>query len=236
MTTNLDALPGPLRAPLARFGAALTEILQGRLVGLLVFGSAVRGGWVEGKSDVDLALVVSDTSRPTLLAVADVLESARVALRFECVVLDAGELARAADVFPLFYDDIRNRHVVVVGTDPFASLTIADVHRRLRIEQELREMQIRLRRAVTDSRGHAPRLVGAVERKVRQLRSPLHALLRLGGLEVSDDLPSVLGAAARRYEVAVDALLDPRADPNRALDQLTALLARCIDHADSLEP
>ena len=39
-------------------------------------------------------------------------------------------------------------HAVVFGRDPFEKLVIAPQHRRLRIEQELREARITLRRAV----------------------------------------------------------------------------------------
>jgi hypothetical protein len=114
----------------------------------------------------------------------------------------AREIARAADAFPLLYSDIRRRHLTLRGDDPFAALEVSPRHLRVRIEQELREAQIRLRRAVADSRGAKELLAGAVVRKVRQIRSPLRAVLELAGAaDARDDLASVLAAAAKEWSL-----------------------------------
>ncbi len=89
------------------------------------------------------------------------------------MVLKHDNIAAASDVFPLLYDDVRQRHVVLSGSDPFVDLKIKDTHRRLRIEQELREARIRMRRAVVDALGSEADIAGAVARKVKQIRGPL---------------------------------------------------------------
>ncbi|MBK7584119.1 MAG: nucleotidyltransferase domain-containing protein [Myxococcales bacterium] len=229
-------LPETVRDRLGDLASTLKSQLGDNLAALLVFGSAVRGGFRPGVSDVDLILVLADPSREALLSVANTLTVARSAFRFEAVILGADEIPRAADVFPLFYDDIKSCHVVLSGKDPFAALEISDQHRRLRIEQELRESQIRLRRAVVDGLGAGPQLAGAVERKVKQLRGPLHALLSLRKSPAKDDtLPTLLEKAAAVYDVDTAPLSSVRKDPDAAHDALQKLLDHMIREVDQME-
>ena len=180
-------------------------------------------------------MVLRDPSRAALLSVANMLSVARAALRFEAVILSADEIPRAADVFPLFYDDIRSCHEVLHGKDVFADLEISDRHRRLRIEQELREMQIRLRRAVVDSLGASAQLAGQVERKVKQLRGPLHALFALKKTPAKNDgIEALLEQAKTTFGVDPKPLFDVRQDPDAALETLTKLLSLAIEDVDRM--
>ena len=127
-------LPAAIRSRLDELAKTLETQLGNNLVSLLAFGSAARGGWDSARSDVDLVLVLKDPSTKELLSIANTLTVARTALRFEAVILQEDEIHRAADVFPLFYDDIRSCHVLLAGKDAFANLEISDAHRRVRIE------------------------------------------------------------------------------------------------------
>jgi hypothetical protein len=135
-------------------------------------------------------------------------------------------------VFPLLYDDVRSCHAVLHGRDPFASLHIAEAHRRLRIEQELRESRIRLRRMVVEATQSQGALVGPIRRKLKQLRSPLHALLRLRGDAVPDGFEPVLRAAAAAYGIDPAPLFRVVEAPEAACEALGRLLDAAIDDVD----
>jgi predicted nucleotidyltransferase len=214
--------------------AALAKAFGEELVAVVVHGSAVRGGWREG-SNVDLVVVLKNSSREALERSANALQGARWSSRIEAMVLVEHEIARAADVFPIFYDEIRRHHVVLHGHDPFSDLRIEKHHLRLRIEQELREAQIRLRRAVVDAQGNRDALRGAVARKIKQVRSPLHALLAQKGNTGDDDLKSVLTRAGAAFVVEVGALTKVDEDPAAAHDALVSLLDAAIADVDAME-
>jgi len=237
MTDLATLLPSPnqrTREHLEKLREALRTDLGDRLVGMLVFGSAVRGGYDPERSDVDVVVVVRDDDRASLERIGPALELARRAARIEAVVLREDELQSAADVFPLFYDDIRGCHVLIAGKDAFTGLVIHDHHRRLRIEQELRDARIRLRRAVAESTVVTGLLAGSVERKLKQLRGPLHALLRLRGIAVADALPAVLAAAGERWTIETGPLSHVRDDPTHAYDILVRLLDAAIADVDAI--
>lgn len=227
------AIPTPVKERLDELCSTLEKSLGDGLSAILVHGSAVRGGFHAG-SDVDLVVVLRKAGRAELESIADALHLARFSARIEAMILVADEIARAADVFPIFYTDLQRHHAVLHGKDPFAGLEIEAAHLRLRVEQELREVQIRLRRAVTDARGNQDALRGVVGRKLKQVRSTLHALLRLKQIEVDDGLAEVIAKACATYEVDGAPLGRVAEAPAEAHDALVALLDRAIDDADRL--
>lgn len=230
---RITALPERTRKHLDGLRTTLVEELGDALDSILVFGSLARGGFDADRSDIDLVIVLRDDSRKRLRAIGTALDVARGAARIEAILLRADELGNAADVFPLFYDDIRSCNIVLHGSDPFAPLRIHDEHRRLRVEQELREARIRLRRVIAESAANPRVLAGALERKIKQIRGPLHALLRLRGSTGGDDVASVLRACAERYTLDLAALARAREATDAACDTLVKLLDAAIHDVDA---
>src|SRR5690349_18659988 len=149
----LESLTTPVKTRLDELTSTLDSVCGENLVGLVVHGSAVRGGWNESTSDVDLIVVLDDDSEAVLASIGPALELARFSARIESMILTKDEIERSADCFPLLYGDVARTSVTIAGTNPFTELTISDEHRRLRIEQELREIRIRMRRVATDMAG-----------------------------------------------------------------------------------
>jgi predicted nucleotidyltransferase len=231
----LDALPEATRGPLLTLTESLERAAGPNLAALVVYGSAVRGGYEPGQSDVDVIVVLHDTGLAPLRAISEPLRLARFSARVEAMVLKLDNIAPASDVFPLLYDDVRQRHLVLSGSDPFADLEVKDTHRRLRIEQELREARIRMRRAIIDALGSDAAIAGAVARKVKQVRGPLHALLLLKGLPTDDRLEAVLEATGKAYGIDTTPLLRVAAAPEAAHTALRAVLDAAVQDADRLE-
>jgi predicted nucleotidyltransferase len=231
----LKSLAPAINDRLDELTASLVELCGSSLVGLVVHGSAVRGGWSEGTSDVDLIVVLGDDSEALLAAIGPALELARFSARIEAMILTKDEIERSADCFPLLYGDIAKTSLTIVGTNPFTDLAISDEHIRLRIEQELREIRIRMRRVATDMAGK-PNFAGAVEHKVKQLRSPLWALLTLRNEGVDDHLDAVLDGAAKTYGVDVTPLRHTHEEPAAAYTTLAKLLDAALDDVDTWTP
>jgi predicted nucleotidyltransferase len=232
---RLGKLPQLVRRRIDELKKSLEATLGDELACLLIHGSAARGEYREGQSDIDLVVVLKRADHDRLAAIENALQLARFAARIEAMILVADEIPRSADVFPLLYDDIRRSHILLAGSDPFSALVISDRHRRLRIEQELREAQIRMRRAIVDAQGETEPLVAGIGRKIKQIRGPLRALLALAGRDAKDDLDHVLAEAAARYEVDVAPLRRFREAPVEAHAALTALLTAAVDDVDRME-
>jgi predicted nucleotidyltransferase len=219
---------------------SLVQTCGDNLVALLVHGSAVRGGWREGTSDVDLVCVLADDSQPALAAIGPALELARYSARIETMILRRDEIERSADCFPLLYSDIARASATLAGTNPFTGLVVPDHHKRLRIEQELREIRIRMRRLATDRSPVQPRggasgasaFAGAVERKIKQARGALWALLARRGEVVDDALDAVVAAACKRFAIDGAPLGRVREAPDPAYATLGKLLDAALAEVD----
>ena len=235
-SAGVEVLPAHVRERLQEFTKSLEAVLGDDLVGILVHGSVVRGEYRPGESDVDVIVILETADFARLEAIGNAMQIARYSARIEAMILEESEIAGATDVFPLLYDEIKQHHILLAGRDPFAAVVVHDTHRRLRIEQELREAQIRLRRAVTDAVGAPEAIGGAVARKVKQVRAPLHALLALKGIACATDLPSVLAKLSEVYGVDVAPLHTARETPDLAHDALVALLTKTIDDVNGIEP
>ncbi|MCG5055949.1 MAG: nucleotidyltransferase domain-containing protein [Myxococcales bacterium] len=230
-------LPAPTKTQLEKLSQQLQTMLQDNLVSLAVHGSVARGEYRPGSSDVDLIIVLESLSVPLLTELRQPLRLARDAARIESMLLLRGEIARSADVFPLFYDEIAACHVVLAGRPPLEGVDVSDEHLRLRIEQELREINTRLRRLTIDAMEQGRFFVNALEHKLRQVRYPLLALLRLRGLTVPDTkLRTVLAAATRRWPAPLDALTHVSDNPSGALEALFTLLGHAIEDVDRTDP
>lgn len=233
--TMFQALPATVRDRIAEWTRSLEAALGDDLLAILLTGGVARGDYRPGESDVNAIVVLRDASFAKLDAISSAMQAARYGARLEATILTEEELPGACDAFPLLYDEIKRSHIVLVGRDPFASTVVHDTYRRLRIEQELREAQIWMRRAVTDALGAPEAIGGAVARKVRQVRRPLRALLGLKGIDCKEDLASVLACAGKVYGVDAGALKKPREDPEAAHGALTRILAASIEDLQSIE-
>jgi predicted nucleotidyltransferase len=228
----LSTLPVTIRACLEAWQDDLKRILGDDLVALLVHGSVARGTYRPEESDIDALVVVKAAPLAQLEAIGNTIRVARFAARIESMILVERELAGASDVFPLLFDEIKAHHVLLSGRDLFSDVTVNDAHRRLRIEQELRDAHIRLRRGAAEAVGSPRALATLVARKAKQVRPALRALLARRGIKGGDDTSEVLSAAGQLLGVDTSALQTP-GPPARAFDALQELLSRAVEHVDA---
>lgn len=124
------------------------------------------------------------------------------------MVVTMAEIQSAGDVFPVRFGAIRRQHELLHGSDPFDGLEIHREHLRLRVEQELRNMSLRLRRRFLASHGDALDSLRVLRGVVWPLSGSLRGLLELQSpdLAIGDGPPRVLPAAGERLGLDKDTL------------------------------
>lgn len=128
------------------FLAKVDAVLGGDYSAVL-FGSVARGEHVEGRSDLNLMLIIERADPPTLRSLHDAFAAWRKASRTPPILITRDEWARAADAFPIELCDMKSAYRVVRGPDLVigAALDRRDLRRAL--EHELRGKLLRLRQA-----------------------------------------------------------------------------------------
>jgi predicted nucleotidyltransferase len=234
--TDAPRLPEELRPFLEELQQDLTRAAGDNLAGLIVFGSAIRGGYRKGTSDVNLVVLLRDTSAPKLRDIAPAIKRAWRALRVEPLLLKPSEVAEATDVFPTRFLDIQRHHLVLTGEDPFHDLRVSPEHIRLRVEQELRNLLLRLRRRYIALVEEPATLSAQLVSITSPLLVELETLLRLTNQPIPPGGEAALiQAAAQAFALDGPALLQLLSlkAGTAELDEPEALIERVLANLDS---
>src|SRR5439155_13206272 len=108
---------------LGEFGDRTTAAFGGDLRSAIVYGSAAEGS-LRKTSDVNLLLVLAAFERERADRLREPLRLARAAIRLTVIFLLESEIESAVQAFAVTFDDILHRRRVILGADPFATLSI----------------------------------------------------------------------------------------------------------------
>ena len=186
MIDAVERVVGPfLSATDAALGQGYTAIL---------FGSAARGDFVPGRSDIDLMVVPPALSPDTLRALAAPFEAWRRHEYEPPLVVARAEWDRASDAFPVELADMRTCYRILRGDDLVAGAGIDAGQLRTALEREFRGKLLRLRQGYVAAANDAQALGTVAGRSAGTLMVLFRALLVLLGRPVPRD-PLQLGAA-----------------------------------------
>lgn len=121
------------------------------LVAVFLYGSAVTGEHVPGRSDINVAVLLAEVTAAALRKASGKLRGwARQGFATP-VFFDVEFLRDALDVFPIELLDMQERHRMLSGPDVLAGLQIDAGALRRQCEQELRGTLLKLRQAYLES-------------------------------------------------------------------------------------
>ncbi len=130
---------------LEEFARRVESALGENLHSLSLFGSAARGTHVEGRSDINLLLIVRDASVAALHAATPVVAEWTKAGQPPPLIFSEAEWRASTDVFPIEIEDMRDAHRVLAGRDPFDRVATRRGALRTELEHEVRGKVLRLR-------------------------------------------------------------------------------------------
>jgi hypothetical protein len=97
------------------------------------------------------------------------------------LVLTGDEFRRSLDAFPLEYQAILDRHIVIAGTPPFAGAAVPREELRRACETQAKGHLVHLRQSWLDSAGHSEDLALRIVGSAMPLRVLLTQVAALGG-------------------------------------------------------
>src|SRR3989441_11959745 len=127
-----------------RLLAAAREAFGDDLVSVVLFGSAAEGA-LRATSDVNLIVILRAFDRARADAVRDAARVAHAAAGLRAMFLLREEVEQAAAAFAQKFADVRRRHRVLWGEDPFARLAVPRAALAARTNQVLLNLALRLR-------------------------------------------------------------------------------------------
>ena len=163
----------------------------------LLYGSAARGDYVAGRSNINLMLVLDDPAPVLLRALAPAFAAWRKAGSEPPLLISRAEWDRASDVFPIEITDMQAGYRVLRGPDPLRGSRVARPDLRQALERELRGKLLRLRQGYAAAAGD-PRALGELAAvSAGTIQVLLRGVLSLVGQPVPAEPAALVGAAAR---------------------------------------
>ncbi len=215
-------LPPTSRRAFDRLAGDLVRVLGDRFVALVATGpaSSVAFASALGAGDFEAFGALDETWHH------DGLETP--------LFMTVDEFRRSLDAFPLEYQALVDRHVIVRGDPPLAGVRIDAGHLRRGCEVQAKSHLIHLRQGWIDAAGHQDRLAALIARSAASLRLVLENVARLSdGAAPGPDAPLRGAALAGLPAPLVSAVLAVEHDPELA-SPLVPQLPAYLDAAERL--
>ncbi len=174
----------------------LQQVHGSALLGIVLYGSAASDEQVAGRSDQNVLVIVEALDMGTLRSLGQTARAWQEAGNPPPLLLTRREWLGSADVFPMEYADILERHRVLAGTLPLEGVTVNVSDLRLQVEQEALGKLLRLRRAVMMAGTDVARQRDLLQASLSAMLVILRSVLRLHGEAAPRDSALVIDRAA----------------------------------------
>ena len=176
---------------------------------IILYGSAARKDYRPGKSDINLLVVVERIDVSILKSVLDPVTRGR---RYGIAPFFITEtnLRSSIDVFPVKFLAMKESYKLLWGHDLLKNLEINREHIRLRCEQEIKNLLLRMRRQFLIGGGRGRSLTEMMSRVIVAFLETLRVVLSL----TQENTPSrgeVVNAAAKTFDLDAETLRNVRA-------------------------
>lgn len=219
-------------AKLTDFVSRMKEFAGDNLESIILYGSAARGEFKEGHSDLNVLCVLRSLAPRELARVSP-------AVRWWChdqhetppLFFTTEELRSSADVFPIEFLDMQQNHRVLHGSDVVAHLHVPTNLHRIQVEHDLRTLLLKLRQHFLFSHQNEQDLRAAAAKSASSALVLLrHTLLALDEKPPSNPhdvfarIAALTGADAAAFAAAFD-LRDRHAHAH----DISAVYAQYVD-------
>jgi predicted nucleotidyltransferase len=226
-TMNLDELVTQLRAA-----------YEGRLRSVILYGSAVAGEHIGKRSDYNVLCVLDSVPLERLAPIGAVLRAWTEAGNPSPMTFTVAEWRSSADVFPMEYADILERHRVLYGDDVTEGISVSRADLRLELEQQALGKLLHLRRSAMAAGNDAVEQLRLIEASLSTLMVVFRAVVRLEGdipsqdyLALSSDVAGRAGFDSAPFGRAIEHV---RGSARLSRGEAAGVLAGCMRGMEAL--
>ncbi|MDE2060262.1 MAG: nucleotidyltransferase domain-containing protein [candidate division NC10 bacterium] len=211
---------------------SLNRVYHRQLVSVWLYGSAARGDFIPGRSDVNLLVILQSVRLEELAETAKQLRRWR-RLKIVPLLLTEGELRLAARAFPLEVSDIQESGRLLCGSHALSAIVVSPEHLRAQCRRELHGVLIRLRQGYLELSDRGEALDGLLAGAITSLLPVFRAIIRLDGTPVPTTDMEVIESAASQHHLDRDLLTTLLAHKRGSIRLATAdirqILSRLIE-------
>ncbi len=192
----IEGLPEESQEQLRGYVKDVRATYGDHLDGILLYGSAVRGEFLPGRSNFNIVLLLKSYAGELLKKYSAVHRRWAKEQVVVPLFLTQRDLQAAALVFPLEYLEIQEQHRVLWGQDPFVGFKVDQRHLASQVLQGVRGNLLRMRQRYVEGGGSEDAITILLPLSVTALLPSLRGLQRVLGLPVLSQGEAVLSAVA----------------------------------------
>ena len=147
-----SAIPENLASDINSFTSSLKNDLGDSLASVVLYGGLVKNEMIKETDRVKIMIVVKSVKLSSLNKVGDALSSTKRAKQIQLLTLTPADLSSSTDVFPIKFLDMQQDYEILHGEDLVKDLEVGRDHLRIRCEQEVKNLMLKLRSMYLRSR------------------------------------------------------------------------------------
>ncbi len=197
LSHSLD-LPEEVQDLLTRYEAQINEDWSTDLGSLLLFGSAARGDFITGRSNLNMLVLVRCLSVDLLQRAGQLHQKWGKHKIVAPLLMTEDDLGRSRRLFPLEFLQMTQHHVVLAGHDPFVEFHIDRDQLAWQCEQELMSNLLRLRQRFIEGAGRIEAIQALLILSITAVLPCIRGLLHLmeqpskgKDIEILEVLPAI---------------------------------------------
>jgi hypothetical protein len=209
MTERLiEGLPDDTQKLLQTYVKDVKGVFGEQLEGMLLYGSAVRGEFLLGRSNLNILLLVSSYDSAVLKQYSALHRRWSKEQIVVPLFLTEEELRTSAEVFPLEFLEIQEHHRVLGGRDPFIGFHVKTDRLREAVVQGLMSNLLRLRQRYVEGSGSDDATIILLPLSITSTLPLLRGVQRLLGRPVLSHSDAVIKDVAEQLKLDLQGLLD----------------------------
>jgi predicted nucleotidyltransferase len=209
-----------------------------QLVSLSVFGSVATEDFHPGTSDINAVLVLTEVCLPQLQKSQELCRRLKKFRLAAPLVMTEAFIRTSADVFPIEFLEIKEKHRLLAGKDCFSRLKIDLKNLRHECEHELKGRLLRLRQSYMEV-GQRPRHLQSLLVAAHNANYPaFRTALRLRKFKPPVEKGAILEAVAEKFDLDASVLLKVRqlrrGELRLGSSEINALFEKYSEEVDKL--
>ena len=204
----IEGLPDEIQKLLQNYVKDVKGVFGEQLEGMLLYGSAVRGEFLPGRSNLNILLLVSSYDSAVLKRYSALHRQWSKEQIVVPLFLTEEELRISAAVYPLEFLEIQEQHRVLGGRDPFIGFHVKADRLREAVVQGLMSHLLRLRQRYVEGGGSDDATTILLPLSITSTLPLLRGLQRLLGRPVLSQSDAVIKDVAEQLKLDLHGLLD----------------------------
>jgi len=164
-----------------KVAAQIAKDLGDNLRGIVLFGTAIRGGYAPAYQEVNIMMTLENASTEAIGPIEKSLARWVKKGHAAPLIFDRSEWEGSTDVFPIEIEDMREAHKLIRGTDPFEGIVTNRDDLRQELEREVRGKLLQLRAQYAAFAPNGRALTSLITNSAPTFFVLMRALVRLEG-------------------------------------------------------